>query len=381
MAKNTPPTPPTPVVKPTITGLERTGTGITIVSVLAALAIPGFSAMSGKLESSGQINSVVTSIVLLTIVAGVLALLGTVLNVPGLLKQPRIGRVTSTVFSGATLVVLAIFFFATVLPRVNNLNHLNSVVEPFGTSVQKNCSDLLQNETNRYKQIEADAKAFPSAINPATISVDLANYVTPINKDIKDFQNDATLLQTSATKVQALTLPDGKYGKFRDGCVTDMQGTIAFINDTTLIPTTQFLQQVIAGVTAAPASQIPTAAKPAVIAIIQANIPASYSAVSLMQASVGYASVFSPAPLTNPGIPAATFNAVSILVYGTLWHSFPLFIAGAMDTAANAPDPENLANLGTCLQNDISKTLKDNLAPLSVNTDKIVGVPAGTCGK
>jgi hypothetical protein len=384
MSETTPtPTPTTPpATTTTVTGLERAGTGITIAGVVLgvvtlALVLFGHNI---TISSNAQATNAIYVLVAITALGLLLGLLGTIFNVPALLKQMNTGRLTSTALSVVTLVALGVYFFVGVLPHTTNLLHLNNVVEPFGTSIQNDCQTPLSTETTHAKKIEADAKTFPNPPNPATLLVDLTNFGGVMSTDVNQFQQDLTVLQANLTKVQGLALPDGKYGALRDGCVRDIQGTIGFINDTSTVSTsntTLFTQAIIAGINQEPASVLPTVDKQIIDAVIQSSMPTSYSALSLLQSAASFANM--KATLTFPSsVPVADQQLLGIEVYAAVSAGYSALIPTVMDGFINGTDAAT-TNAGNCFANDIINTLNDNLKPFNVDTTKIVGQGIMTC--
>lgn len=363
MAENTTETTP-PATPPAVSSGGGAGTIATYIGLAAAVAVVVvglvFTFIS-KLGSNDQVSNILYVIIGLTGVAGIAALVATILNV----VRGASGRMATTVVSGVTLLATLAFVLVMLLPRVNNLLFLNNSVEPFGKGIQNYCQTPLQNETTRYTQFKADASSYTP---PFGDPVALAKKLTA---DIATFQADLPTLQADLAKTQALSLPNGKYGDLRDGCAKDLQGTIAFISDTTAIPTAQFLQGVASQISTIPASVLPTAAQPILLAIVKSAVPASYSAIGMMQATIGWATGQTPIPFPA-NVPAAEQKQLTPAIYLVLGGGYAQFVAGAMDAAAKGADPA-LTNAGNCFADDIINTLHDNLAPMQVDTNAIVG--------
>ncbi len=296
-----------PTAAKTITTIERIGTGLTVPAVLATVAVLGtvlYQDLTGsiQLESLDAVRTVLIGGVLLSIAAAVLGLIATALNLPGL-RVPAMGRGFSTVFSGASLIAMGIFLFVVLLPRVNNVTNLNNTLAPFGTSILNNCQTPLDNETARYQQFSKDAHAVPtpSASNQLAFVQALSVFGLAMGNDISEFQKDSKTLSVALANLQALKAPSSKYNALVQGCITDVQGTIAFLNDASAskaVPTAQFVQELVQVVVPQiPTSIIPAADKPFVIATITApgNFPSSYSAVGLLTAAAQFTTQ-NPAP-------------------------------------------------------------------------------------
>jgi hypothetical protein len=368
--------------KPEISAIERIGAPVTVVgavAIAAPLLTLAVAALTGKitLSTSDQINFWVTTAAIVTIGAAVLSLIAVGLHLPALIRAPRGGRIAWTTVSGVALVASVLFLLLTVLPRANNLTHLNNVIEPFGKAIQSDCQTPLNNETSRYKQVEADANAFPTQPNASTILLDLSNLSASMNKDAGLFQQDLTAIQADLPKVQALSLPDGKYGDLKDGCIRDIQGTIGFLNTSSSIPTSQVVQALLAAVPAIPTTELPKADQPIVASTIQSTIPASYSAIGLTQDTSQIAAMKLPL-VFPPSVPAADQQSLGLIVYAVLATGYAQLVAGAMNSAATSTDPAT-TNAGNCFANDIIDTLDNNLTPVKVDTLAIVGQAKMTC--
>jgi hypothetical protein len=374
---------PAPTTTKTVSMVERVGTSLTIPAVLAGVAVLGtilFQEIAGsiKLESINDVSNILVAGGLLSGAAVVLGAVATGLNIPAL-RVPTLGRGASTFFSGATLITMGIFFFVTLLPRASAVLNLQSTLAPFATSVRDNCQTPLDNETARYKQVAQDAHAVPSSPTPATISV----FGVAMGNDVTALKQDVTTLSTALANLQKLKTPESKYDALLKGCITDVQGTIAFLNDATnssAIPTAQFVQGLQQGVQGIPASIIPDAVKPAIIATIGApgNFPTTYSAEGLLAAAAQFVtqnptppSITIPAPIAAALTPAdqATLISLVILVGEA---GFPVYVATVMDAAAANKDPQ-LTSEGDQLKQDIKDILTNNLSPIKVDVNKIVG--------
>ncbi len=383
MSDNPPPqeTPPTPATPVTTTATAPKGKSHNLGGMALAIAglvigaVPVLALVFGKaftVTTLDGVKSVATAGVVLVAVSGLLALVAVIVS---LLRKGT----AATAIAAVTLLGMAAFLVTTVLPRVNNLNHLNNVIVPFGKSIQSNCQNPLNKVTADYKQAITDSPTIATTEPVTQILTQLGTFSTAMATDAKTFQQDAANLQTNLTNLQNLSVPDPKYQPLVAGCIKDVQGTLAFLNATTnqQIPTAQFIQSVEAGVTAAPTTSIPAAAKPLVIALTQANIPSSYNAVTLLQAAAQYSACANPfgacsVQLTLPtGVSASAAAQVTAIFYVVLGVGFDQFVNAAMTQAANTTDPQLTAE-GNQLKQDIENTLTASLAPINVDAVSIV---------
>ena len=149
-----------PKAQPTM--MNRVGTGGTVVSAVA-LAVPlGYTAYAGAntvtLNSASSVQNTLLAGIILTGVAALVALIATVLNLPGLLKGPSAGKIASTGVSVIVLVASVLFLMLNLVPRVTPLNHLSNDLQPFGNALTKNCSDPLNQLTRDEHTIYLDSQ-------------------------------------------------------------------------------------------------------------------------------------------------------------------------------------------------------------------------------
>jgi hypothetical protein len=367
-ATTTTETAPKPAVKNPI-GWTASIAGLVIGAVpLLALALGRFFTIT----TLSGVQTVATTGVILVAASMLVALIGLVVS---LVRKST----PATIIAAVTFVGMAAFLFTTVLPRVNNLQYLNNTLAPFGKSIQTYCQNPLNKTTADYKRAVADAPVISPSEPISTILQQLATFSTAMATDDKTFQQDATNLQPDLANLQKLTPPSSRYQPLVSGCIKDVQSTIAFLNDTTSqqIPTTQFLQGLDAGVAALPTSTLPAKQKPVVLAIIHANVPASFDVITLLQTASQYAACANPfgtcpVTLTLPtGVPASAVSQLSTLIFPILGVGYDQFVNAAMTQAANAKDPA-LTAAGNQLKQDIENILTSSLAPINVDAAAIV---------
>ncbi|MBA3825546.1 MAG: hypothetical protein H0X24_16815, partial [Ktedonobacterales bacterium] len=149
-------------------------------------------------------------------------------------------------------------------------------------------------------------------------------------------------------------------------CKTDVGGTLAFLSGNG-IPTSAF----VTGLNQVVDSQKPDASTSAVLkSVIASTIPATYNAGTLLkaaaQATTGQFQFSLPA-----GVPTSAQQSLTVALIGTFALGFPGFTQQAFAQAASANDA-TLTQEGDQLEQDIKDTLKTNLAPFTVDADKIV---------
>ncbi len=213
------------------TPAEMIGTIVSILGLIA-IAIPlltlGYAKVTGNitLHSTDQVSSWVTIGVILTVVGAGLGLIGTALNLPGVIKRANGARITSTALSGVALVASALFLLLMALPRANNLQTFNSTIVPFGHAIQNDCQTPLNNLTDKtstqgWYKIQADATA--NAANDPS-------FVTAMTNDENLLVQDAKNIQTGITAFQTVT-PPAKYQDLYTRCLGDLKGEYDFLTD------------------------------------------------------------------------------------------------------------------------------------------------------
>jgi hypothetical protein len=370
MSENPTPTPTSTATAPStvkVTGIERTGTGLTILGVIAGAIPLLFLAFANNvtISTSDQVRSVATTGLILTIAAVVLGLVATGLNLPNLGK--RLGPGLSTFFSGATLITLGLFLLVTVLPRVSAIQTLNDKTEPFAKAINANCGPL-STVSSDYQKAQLDANGVAGAIANGQVpaAADLAAFAQAMTADAAIFQKDANSFNTYQANLNKLTSPDSKYDKLLADCKKDVASTIAFLSGNG-IPTTEFVTGLNASIDGL---KQPATVTAAIKAAVDGAVPASYNAQTLLQDAAKAAT--GQLPFTLPaGIPDAQKPALTLAVVGVLGGGYPVFVSQAMGQASTSTDT-TLTNEGNQLRQDIKDTLTNNLAPFTVDTTSIV---------
>lgn len=359
MATETPNTTPTTPTPPAVTPLERLGTSFGLISLLGIVYFLVYPHLATAVNTLSGVQSTATQETIVAIAAGALALLGTVFNLPGVVRRPKAGRAGSTVVSGAALIVAALYIPLTLLPHIANLQTLQNTTQPFAISIRDNCQTPLNTMTTDFKKTAADANA--NLTSPTS-------FATAIQPDATTLSADQTMLAAALVKLTALTVPNAKYQGLLDGCKTDVQGDIAFLSSAQAVP----LATALSGAdTAVDLNQnIPAALKQSVKDSLAATLPASISGLGLLQTAPLLASGSAPVTLASdvpPGYgPTVTGIVQQILAGGAAQ------IVGAVYAAAGAATDATLTSEGNQLKQDIKDTLTTNLAPFPVDVNAIV---------
>ncbi|MBF6591470.1 MAG: hypothetical protein IVW57_13215 [Ktedonobacterales bacterium] len=300
----------------------RTGTGLTIASVVA-LAVPllyllyGYVNGNVQLSTADQIDRFFKLGIILTAVAGVVALIATAIHGTSMRRGFTTSKTTQAGVSVLVLIVAAAFLLTTVLPRANAIQNLNDKIAPFGFSLVDNCQTPLGKAQADIKEALLDAQVH---------GADDAGFVAQMQIDIGLLQTDSTALTNGLAKLNATTAPDSKYQPLLDGCKKDVRNEIALLNDSSALP-------------------LP----PQVVALVHIS---SLSTLTLLQDAAGVAS--------GQVKIAAPDGSAQLLVQGVL-----------TQVVTQNSDP-TLTREGDQLKQDINNILKDNLAPFQPGPSLLV---------
>jgi hypothetical protein len=321
------------------TMLDRIGAGGSVLSVLA-LAVPVVYTVYANsntvtLNTSDDVKNLITNGIIVTGVAGVIGLIATVLNVPGLLKMLSVGRIAATGVSALMLIASVLFLVLGLLPRVSPLNHLNNDLQPFGNSLTTNCATPLNQTNSDLNQIYI--KAGMSLTGDATGD---GIFAQEVPAELTTLQGDATALTNGVAALGKITTPS-PYQDLLNRCVRDLKSEAAFLSDDHAIP-----------------------------------LPAPFSAVApsvsfehLLGAAAGVIS----GQVQIPGVPAAaiqpgTFQGyVRAVLKGDATLGVPSYRAALCQSDAQ------LTAEAAQLYNEAVTTLKTNTAPFKANVDAIIG--------
>jgi hypothetical protein len=96
-----------------------------------------------QMNTADDINRLLTGAVIVGIIAFVLAVLATLLNLPGLFADPR-NSLGALIGSVLLLLLSAGFLFGMVLPRTAAVQNLNDNIIPFALSLNRWCMAPLK---------------------------------------------------------------------------------------------------------------------------------------------------------------------------------------------------------------------------------------------
>ena len=307
--------------KPTINWIERTGTGLGVLGLLA-LAVPlltlalGSQLLGLAISTLAQVHQLATLGLILTLVAVVVGLFATVFTVPGIIGRRNMGRIVAAIISVGTLVGSLVFLFGTVLPRVTDLQQVQSVAD-FGVKLRDNCQTPLNQTT-------ADLAKARDATQ-ANLTND-AGFAGAMSQAATDLTHDAQTLQANHAVLAGMSAPQATYQALLDQCRGTVDAENSFLTD--------------------PASKNAIALPPPYNALA-----ATVSAIQLVQTAGQLAAGIGPVT-----VPAGTLE--------------PLVLQ-ALTQAAAATNP-TLTQLGDQLKQDLKHSLTNDLAPLKVEVDAIV---------
>lgn len=346
------------VTKPPVTAVERVGTTAGLISLLGFVYFLVYPHVVAPVNTLDGVQSTAATEMIVAIVTLALALLGTIFSLPGLMRRMSPGRATSTVISGATLIVAALFMFLSLLPHVQNLQTLKSTTQPFAITIRDNCQTPLNTATSDYQQTAKDAAATQAP----------AAFASAMQTDATKLQGDLTTLTNSLATLNATTAPQSKYQALLDGCKKDVSGDIAFLGSPQAIPTAQALAgaDTLVDVNVS----IPAALKPSVKDSLMATLPTSLSALQLVNLAPLAATGGAPVKLATD-VPPGAEATVTGIVKSILAAGVPQIVAAAMNQAGAATDA-TLTSEGNQLSQDIKDTLTNNLAPFPVDVNAIV---------
>lgn len=330
-----------PKAQPTM--MNRVGTGGTVVSAVA-LAVPlGYTAYAGAnavtLNSASSVQNTLLAGIILTGVAALVALIATVLNLPGLLKGPSAGKIASTGVSVIVLVASVLFLMLNLVPRVTPLNHLSNDLQPFGNALTKDCSDPLNQLTRDEHTIYLD-----SQVSLTGDAGGDANFVKLLSVDAPKIQADATAISNGINQLNLVTVPDAKYQDLVNRCIADEKSDIDFLSNDS-------------GANAIP-------------------VPPPFNVVSK---TVSFETLLNDAQgilsgaVQIPGVPLAAipFSTFQTFVSAVLAGNPSLGVPVASSVLC-AKDPKLSAD-GNQLYNDAVSTLTTNTAPFKPDVTAIVG--------
>lgn len=210
-------------------GLAGIGAILTLLG-LVAIAVPFlvllYAQTNGdvQLSTADQINTLLTTGIVITIAALVLGALALICLVLATVRARRTGRIVGLVLALIVVVASAGFLVSTMLPRAAAIQHLNNKVVPFAQTLQANCQTPLNNTTAHLNSTLQDVQNDVS---------DDAGFAAAMQIDQNNLQNDATALTNGLNTLKNTTAPDAKYQPLLQDCVATVKVEVDFLtNDT-----------------------------------------------------------------------------------------------------------------------------------------------------
>ncbi len=301
----------------------------TAILALIAFLVPVVALLLGaigavQMNTADDIKSLLTNAVIVGIIAFALAVLATLLNLPGLFSEPRQG-VVALIGSVLLLLLSAGFLFGMVLPRVSAVQNLQDNTIPFAKSMNANCKAPL----NAIKEDLTNIRNFADSTKASD-----AGYAGGVGTYIGTLRLDQGLLSDSLYTLQHTTVPDAKYQTLVDECVKSLKGYQGFLTSPQAIPVPATLGPLLAPVA-------PLLGANAVVG--SDGSVTSVSGFGLLTASVAVAG--------SGKAPAGTAQSI---------------VSQAMTTVINTTN-DTLTKEGDKLVQDIKDGLNNNLSPFKVN--------------
>jgi hypothetical protein len=295
--------------------MSRLGLYAAILALIAFL-VPVVALLLGaigvvQMNSSDDIKSLLTNAVIVGIVALALAVVATLLNLPGLFSEPRQG-VVALIGSVLLLLLSAGFLFGMALPRTSAVQNLNDKVIPFARTMQANCATPL----NDTKEDLTTIRNFADATKASD-----TGYAGGVGTYINVLRTDDAKLIDGIQAVQDVTVPDPKYQTLKDECLKSLKSMQAFLDNSKAVPLPAPFDQLVA----------PTV-----------------SGFTLLTTSAAVAG--GKVPLPTP-LPTGTIQTL---------------ISQALTQVINTKN-DALTKAGDDLTKDIKDGLNNNLAPFKVN--------------
>jgi hypothetical protein len=295
--------------------MSRLGLGGAILALIAFL-IPAVYLLLGatgavQMNSKSDITGLLTGAVIVGVIALVLAVLATLLNLPGLFADPR-NSLGALIASALLLLLSAGFLFGMALPRAAAVQNLNDNIIPFAQTMRDNCKAPLT----------AAVDDLTTARNFAdTSKTSDGGYAGGMGAYIGVLHIDDGNLASGISVIQQTTVPDPKYQTLKDECLKSLKGMVNFLDNAQAVPLPSPFDKLIA----------PTV-----------------SGFTLLNTSVAVAG--GAVPLPTP-LPTGTVQTL---------------ISQALTQVINTKNPA-LTKAGDDLTNDIKNGLNDNLSPFKVN--------------
>jgi multisubunit Na+/H+ antiporter MnhG subunit len=307
--------------------MSRLGLYAAVLALIAFL-IPVVALLLGaigvvQMNTSDDIKSLLSNAVIVGIIALVLAVVATLLNLPGLFSEPRQGVIT-LIGSVLLLLLSAGFLFGLVLPRASAVQNINDNIVPYAQAMRDNCKAPLNTTIEDLRTIRSVSVA--NNTNDAGYAGTVGTYIAVLKQD------DGRLADGVGGVLQT-KVPDPKYQDLKDQCLQSLRGLQGFLDKPSAVPIPAALGTLLA----------PLAPALGTSAVVTNGAIASVSGFGLLNLSVLVA---------GSGVaPAGTAQTA---------------VTAAMNTVIGSTN-QRLTDDGDALVKDIKDGLDNNLAPFQVN--------------
>jgi hypothetical protein len=307
--------------------MSRLGLIAFVLAVIAFL-IPVVYLLLGagglvQMNTRSDISGLLTGAVIVGIIAFVLALAATLLNLPGLFAEPR-NSLGALIGSVLLLLLSAGFLFGMALPRASAVQNLNDNIIPFAQTMNDSCKVPLTATKDDMKVIRNFAEGSKGSD---------AGYAGGVGTYISILHTDEARLADGISAVQQVKVPDAKYQDLKDQCLLSLKSTLSFLDQPGAVQVPANLAPLLTPIAPALGSK----------ALVVNGTLASVSGFGLLDASVLVAGSGQAPKGTAQTVVTATMNAV----IGTT--------------------NQKLQDDGDALVKDIKDGLNNNLAPFQVN--------------
>jgi hypothetical protein len=210
--------------------MSRLGLGAAFLALIAFL-VPVVYALLGatgavQLNTADDIKNLLTGAVIVGIIALALAVVATLLNLPGLFADPR-HSVGALIGSALLLLLSAGFLFGMALPRAAAVQNLQDNIIPFAQTMNDNCAVPLNDTVEDLTTMRNFAD---------TTKASDAGYAGGAGTYISVLRLDDAKLADGIQAVQLTTVPDPKYQTLKDECLKSLKGMLNFLDNAQAVP-------------------------------------------------------------------------------------------------------------------------------------------------
>jgi hypothetical protein len=307
--------------------VSRIGFGAAILALIAFL-IPLVALLLGavgavQMNTSDDITNLLSNAVIVGIIAFALAVIATLLNLPGLFSDPREGVVT-LIGSALLLLLSAGFLFGMVLPRASATQNLHDNIIPFAQTMSDSCKAPLNDTIEDLTTVRNFADSMKTSD---------AGYAGGVGTYISILHSDDAKLVDGIQAVQEATVPDPKYQDLKDQCLLSLRSMESFLNAPGKIQVPATLAPLLAPIGPALGAN----------AVLVNGVVASVSGFGLLNAGTLIAG--------SGKAPPGTAQAI---------------ISPALTTVINSKN-DQLTKDGDQIVQDIKDGLTNNVAPFKMN--------------